>query len=75
MELVNGKVVTTTETDLKRYLEMKEMELDMLGKQIANLTAIRDKMLLEMEGLATKKEGESIVDTLKALIPKQEEVK
>lgn len=56
MELKDGKIITTTEVDLTKYLESKNREVEFINRQIASL----------QEQLAT------VLADLSSLVPKQE---
>jgi len=64
MEIKDGKVVTTTEIDLKQYIDQKREELLMYDMQIDGMRTNRANIISELEKLTEKVEGEDIFTTL-----------
>jgi hypothetical protein len=51
MEIVNGKVVQTTEIDLSEYINDKKSELELLDVNIKSLTDRQASIIAELESL------------------------
>ena len=64
MEIKDGKVITTTEIDLKQYIDQKREELLMYDMQIDGMRTNRANIISELEKLTEKVEGEDIFTTL-----------
>lgn len=53
-EIVDGKVVITTEVELTEFIQQKQQELEMIAQQIQSLTLQQSSILNELQQLINK---------------------